>query len=62
MACWYLTPNDRTVVAQLENYLVAMDGSVKLCDFGSATTTIIDPRDYSYDKARQGTTDGRGGA
>ena len=26
---------------KLENYLLTADGTVKLCDFGSATTTIL---------------------
>jgi cyclin G-associated kinase len=29
---------------KLENFLFARDGSIKLCDFGSATTTVVEPQ------------------
>ena len=28
-------------LAKLENYLIAADGTVKLCDFGSVTTKVV---------------------
>ena len=38
---------------KLENFLLAADGTIKLCDFGSATTGIIDPRNMPFDKIRE---------